>query len=152
MRIHWMTILAAPSLVACASSSEPARVPLMVTQESAVLVNDVNDPAWPTDPITLDSAVVTDNGRVRLFTRYGGGCANHAAALLVGRTFEQSSPPVLRARIAHNAKNDACDALIAWTLEFELKPVRDHYQQEYGSGTGSVVLDIGGQRVTYAFP
>jgi len=138
-------------MVACAHSSEPAPSPLTVTQESAVLVNDVNDPAWPADLITLDSAVVTGDGRLRLFTRYGGGCRDHAAALVVGTAFAESFPPMLRARIAHNAKNDMCDALIAWTLEFELKPVRDHYRALYGSGSGALVLNIGGRLVTYAF-
>jgi hypothetical protein len=149
MQRQWMVILTAPCLMAAACSSQPTG--LASTQESVVLVNDLNDSDWPKDLITLDSAVVTPEGRLRLFTKYGGGCADHTAALLVGRAFAESSPPILRARIAHDAKNDACRALVAWTLEFELKPVRDHFQQTYGSGTGSVVLDVGGQRVTYDF-
>ena len=62
--------------------SEPTPTPLTGTPESAVLVNDLSDPSWPTDGITLDSAAVTSDDRMRLFTRYPGGCVDHAAALL----------------------------------------------------------------------
>jgi hypothetical protein len=151
MRLQWIVTLAVPTLMACASSSEPEGLPLTGTRESAVLVDDVNGPGWPADLITLDSAAITGDGRLRLFTRYGGGCADHHAALLVGRAFAESQPPMLRARVAHEANNDPCKALIARTLEFNLKPVRDHFQNAYNSGTGSVVIDLGGLRVTYVF-
>lgn len=151
MRIRWMAVLVAPWAVACAHSSEPTPTPLTGTPESAVLVNDLSDPSWPTDGITLDSAAVTSDDRMRLFTRYPGGCVDHAAALIVGRAFAESSPPVLRARIAHDAKADQCKAIVARTFEFKLQPVSDHYRQSYGSRGGALVLDIGGQRVTYVF-
>lgn len=149
MRLHCMVVLTAPWLMAGACRSEPTG--LTSTQESAVLVNDLNDPAWPKDAITLDSAVVTGEDRLRLFTQYGGGCEEHAAALLVDRAFMESFPPVLRARIAHDARNDSCRALVSWTIEVDLKTVRDHYRQSYGAGSGSLVLDVDGQRVTYVF-
>lgn len=134
---------------ACRSPIDPA---LTVTPVEAIIVNDLNDPAWPSDPITLDSAAVTPEGRIRLFTRYGGGCADHAAALLVDGAFMESQPPVLRARIAHNAKNDLCKALVSRTFEFALQPLRDHYGVSYQSSVGSLIVDIGGRRVTYSFP
>jgi hypothetical protein len=151
MRLHWFVTLAVPALMGCASSSEPEGPPLTGTRESAVLVDDVNGPGWPADLITLDSAAMTGDGRLRLFSRYGGGCADHHAALLVGRAFAESHPPMLRARVAHEANNDSCKALIARTLEFNLQPVRDHFRQAYNTDTGSVVIDLGGLRVTYAF-
>jgi hypothetical protein len=64
----------------------------------------------------------------------------------------ESQPPVLRARIAHNARNDACEALVSRIFEFMLQPVRDHYEASYQTSLGSLILDIGGRRVTYAFP
>src|SRR5688500_7598121 len=100
MQLQWIVTLAVPTLMACASSSEPEGPPLTATRESAVLVDDVNGPGWPADLITLDSAAITADGRLRLFTRYGGGCADHHAALLVGRAFAESQPPMLRARVA----------------------------------------------------
>jgi hypothetical protein len=151
MRLYTSLLLWTSLLAACVRSSEPTGTPLAVTRETAVMIEDVNDPGWPKDHITLDSAVVSGD-RVRLFTKYGGGCSqDHAAALLVSRAFMESYPPVLRARIAHDGKNDQCKALVGWTLEFDLKPVRDHYRQSYQSNTGALVLDIGGQRVTYDF-
>lgn len=151
MRMQWICMLAVPAIMACASSSDPAGLPLTTTRESAVLVDDVNGTGWPADLITLDSAAITTDGRLRLFTQFGGGCADHYAALLVGRAFAESQPPMLRARVAHEANNDQCKALIRRMFEFNLKPVRDHYQQAYQAGTGSVVIELGTLRVTYVF-
>lgn len=144
-----MVVLGTPFFMAGACSPQPTG--LTQTREAAVLVNDLNDSAWPRDLITLDSAVVTAEGRLRLFTKYGGGCTDHAAALLVNRAFMESSPPQLAARIAHDGHDDPCDALVAWTLEFDLRPVRDHYRANYGSDTGTVVLNLGGRQITYDF-
>ena len=148
MRLQWIAMLAVTGLMATACSSP---VELDTTQETAILVDDLQNTDWPADHIMLDSASVTPQGRLRLFMRYGGGCRDHTFALLVSRAFMESQPPVLRARIAHDANGDMCKALIQETLEVNLQPVRQHYENNYGAGAASLVLDIDGQRVTYAF-
>ena len=135
---------------ACSELYDPGTM-ASLGQQSVVLVDDVNAAGYPHDAITLDSARITDAGHLRLFTKYGGGCADHEAALLVSRTFLESLPPVLRARVAHDARGDQCKALISRPFEFDLTLVRTHYQASYGSRAGAVVLDIGGERVTYVF-
>lgn len=135
---------------ACSGFYDPARTATLGGQ-SVVLVDDVNASGFPRDAITLDSARITDDGRLRLFTKYGGGCAEHDAALLVSRTFLESLPPILRARIAHDGNGDNCKALISREFAFDLTLIREHYQSSYGSRAGAVVLDIGGERVTYVF-
>ena len=135
---------------ACASPSEPGLIPLAAVEETVVLVVDVDNPAWPTDAIDLESASITGN-TLRLDTRYGGGCRDHDAALLVERAFMETAPPRLRTRIAHESNNDACKALVFRTLNIDLTPVRLHYQDAYGPGPGSVVLVIAGQSVLYTF-
>lgn len=137
-------------IAACSGLYDPAAT-VSLGQESVVLVDDVNAAGYPHDPITLDSARITDDGHLRLFTKYGGGCAEHEAALLVSRIFLESSAPILRARVAHDAGGDQCKALISRAFEFDLTRVRNHYQASYGSRAGAVVLDIGGERVTYVF-
>ncbi len=146
---QWIVMLAASCLAACVSTSEPS---LTATRDAAVLVDDVNDPAWPADHIVIDSAVVTADGRVRLFTWYGGGCEEHAVALLVGTAMMESHPVRLRARLAHNANGDPCDAIVYSTFEFQLEPVRRHFRRSYPSGPGVLVLGIDGTAVTYSFP
>ena len=115
------------------------------------MVDDVNDPAWPRDHITLDSAAVSASGRLRVYVTYGGGCEEHAAALLVSRAFMESNPPRLRARVAHNGNGDHCEALISQMFEFALGPIQEHYQQTYASGNGTVVLMLDGIEATYSF-
>ena len=117
-----------PCLIALACSSEPTG--LETTRELAVVVMDLDDPTWPSDPITIDSVSTTSAGRVRVFTTYGGGCTQHAAALLV-QPYNQYSifPPILGTRLAHSARGDSCKALVSWTLEFDVQPVREHHTQ-----------------------
>ena len=149
MRVQWIGVLALPLTIAAACSSETTG--LSSTPDSVLLVNDLNDPAWPRDPINLDSATVTPTGRVRLFTTFGGGCRDHVAALILDRAFMESYPPILRGRVAHQANDDPCDALLSRTFEFDLAPVRDHYQQSYQATSGAVHIDVAGVRVTYTF-
>jgi len=59
---RWIVVLAAPGLMATACRTTPVD-PLTTSPVAAVIVSDLNDPAWPSDPITLDSAVVTPEGR-----------------------------------------------------------------------------------------
>lgn len=134
-------LLLIPFLIALACSSELTG--LDSTRELAVIVTDLADPAWPNDAITIDSVAATSAGRVRVFTKYGGGCKEHAAALLVN-TFNAYSvyPPTFGSRIAHNAKGDACEALVSWTLEFDLTPVREQGHTQFRLAIGDTAVSF----------
>src|ERR1700741_985353 len=148
MHLRRLAMLAVPLSLACSGPSDPG---LSSSRDSAVLVDDLADAAWPRDAIRIDSVRLGANGRLRLFTNFGGGCQEHTTALLVSRSFMESQPPALRARIAHDANNDYCKALLMRTLEIDLEPVRDHYAESYGAGGGTLVLLIDDQRFTYEF-
>ena len=123
-----MRLLLLTACLALLACSEPTG--LEATRELAVIVNDLEDPAWPRDEITIDSVVAMPTGRVRVFTTYGGGCTQHAAALLVQPYNHYSIyPPILGTRLAHNARSDSCKALVSWTLEFDVRPVRDYHNR-----------------------
>ena len=143
-------VLLAILVVGCSNVSDPNRTAAL-DRQSVVLVDDVNADGWPRDFIQLDSARVTDDGLLQLFTKRGGGCGEHRAALLVSRTFAESQPPLLRARIAHDAGGDMCDALISWRLDFDLAAVRQHYQATYGARAGALILDFATRSITYTF-
>lgn len=148
MRTRWLLAMAMLGSAACSGASEPS---IPATLDAAVLVDNVNDPDWPMDAITILSAVLTDEGRLRLSTRYGGGCKDHTAALLVGSGMAKSLPPQMWARLAHDAKDDGCEALVHRTFEFDLKPVRDLYRGGAPTGAGVILLHIDGTSVTYTF-
>jgi hypothetical protein len=123
--LNRLLLTACLAILAC---SEPTG--LESTHELAVIVNNLDDPAWPRDAITVDSVMTVSTGHVRVFTTYGGGCTQHAAALLV-QPYNHLSiyPPILSTRIAHNARNDSCKALVSWTLEFDVRSVRDYHNR-----------------------
>jgi hypothetical protein len=147
MRLRSIVTFAAMILPAACSSPSG----LSATRDTAVMVDDLNHPSWPTDRIVVDSATVIDDERLRLYTSFGGGCQHHAFALLVDRAFMESNPPRLRTRVAHDARGDMCKAIVLQTLEVALQPVREHFHQSYGTGPGSVVLLIDGREVIFAF-
>jgi hypothetical protein len=44
--------------------------------------------------------------------------------------------------IAHDDKDDACDALVKAELRFDLIPLRQAYSRAYGSGPSQMILRL----------
>jgi hypothetical protein len=63
----------------------------------------------------------------------------------------ESFPVQVAARLAHDADGDPCRALLTSTLRFDLSPLRGHFEASYGPGRGTVVIGLGGRRITYTF-
>ncbi|TVP44656.1 MAG: hypothetical protein EA350_11065 [Gemmatimonadales bacterium] len=116
-----------------------------------VLLVPEDDPRpWPMDPWTFRSHAL-DGDTLTLSIRYGGGCRVHRFALLVDPSFRESHPVQAAARLAHDADGDMCRALISEDLQFDLGPLRRHYQAAYGAGPGAIDLVLAGRRITWEF-
>lgn len=135
-----------------AGPSEPVDTLLVAGDEaSPALLVDRNDPRpWPSDPWTFVAHEIQGD-TLSLEVRYGGGCREHRFALLVDPAFMESFPVQVAARLAHDADGDPCRALLTRTLRFDLSPLREHFQASYGPGRGTVVIGLGGRRITYTF-
>jgi hypothetical protein len=126
--------------------------PQYVADGTVVLVDNLAAAGWPSDAIRIDSVATGLEEPLTVLMNYGAGCREHHVALLVERTFRESQPPVLRARLAHNAHGEMCKALAYRTIKFDLSVVREHFRAAYGSGAGAFALDVtGAPRVTHAF-
>ncbi len=94
------------------------------------------------DPLT----VVRKRFRGNVFDMdviHGGGCATHDYVLCYGPAFLESYPVQTQLRLIHNAHGDVCDAAVARSLHFDLKPLADAYTSAYGATSGIISTSFG---------
>jgi hypothetical protein len=108
----------------------------------AALVDFASTPgAWPADPLTLDNLSI-DGSELSVRVSYGGGCEEHSIDLVFWNGFLESNPVQAEAILAHDARNDPCDAFITTTRRFDLSRLRDRFRDAYGSGSGTIIIQV----------
>jgi hypothetical protein len=139
-------------LAACKSSGEDTLSPSAFTDGLVAIVDNVSATGWPRDGLTITAVTVTGD-TLRLQVSYGGGCARHRFAFLVGSAFMESHPVQVHARISHDAGGDTCRALISRALAFDLSRLKQRYREGYGPGAATIVINLAGhsQSVRYHF-
>ncbi len=120
--------------------------------DPVVLVETARAADWPADAKTIVSHRI-DGDSLFLNVTYSGGCETHVFRLIVSSVFAESFPVQTWGILAHDGRNDPCDAIVAETLAFDLTPLREAYRSAYGAGPGELVLHIEGlaAAVRYAF-
>jgi hypothetical protein len=90
---------------------------------------------------------------LELSVSFGGGCREHAFALLSDGAWMESYPVQLGVRLAHDAKGDVCKALLSRVLRFDLSPLRAAYNDSYHAASGIIRLNVRGApaSATYAW-
>lgn len=96
---------------------------------------------FPRDPLVLDSASITGD-TLRLHVQHGGGCERHIYALVAWNGWLESDPVQTGVLLAHEDRNDPCDALLFPELRFQLGPMRDAWRRDYGAEHGTVVIRL----------
>ncbi|HEV8365143.1 MAG TPA: hypothetical protein VGQ52_16625 [Gemmatimonadaceae bacterium] len=139
-------------LVACGDNPSRSVAPNAISDGAVNVVDDVSSQAWPSDPLTIESATIVADA-LQATVRFGGGCTRHRIALLLGRAFMESFPVQVHARLAHDAGGDMCDALLTRTLTFDLTPLKQRYRNAYGAGAATVVINLSSfpRSLRYAF-
>jgi hypothetical protein len=130
-------------VVACGNEPSGSVAPNAMADGAVNVVADVSSPAWPSDPLTIESATITGDV-LQVTVRFGGGCARHRIALLISHVFMESHPVQVRARLAHDAGGDMCEALLRRTLTFDLTPLKRRYRASYGGGSAAVIIHLSG--------
>jgi hypothetical protein len=97
---------------------------------------------WPQDPIFILEAAIRDD-YLEFQVSHGGGCATHHYDLVAFGGWMESDPVQIRAFFSHDGNGDPCDALITRELSFDLRPLKEAYQESYGVGeAGNTTLII----------
>ena len=94
----------------------------------------------PVDAFSIDEARV-DGDRLMVRVSSSGGCEDHE---FVGcqRPIVPMEPIQFRITLAHDANNDACEAVISEELVFDLTIIRDIYLTFFNTDDGQVSLFI----------
>ncbi len=96
----------------------------------------------PDDAVEILDAKL-DAPLLELTVRYGGGCARHDFDLIVASGWRESFPVQVDVDLAHDGHDDPCDALPTETVRFDLTPLREAYEESYGSGPGAMAIQLG---------
>jgi hypothetical protein len=102
----------------------------------------------PADPYILNSLALTGN-ILTVDLSYSGGCEVHDFELCWDESYVKTSPEKITPFLSHNANNDPCDGPVTESLEFNLKPVRDHHDTATQSSTGNLIVVLDNQSVMY---
>jgi hypothetical protein len=96
---------------------------------------------WPQDGLQIDSFDI-DGPVLTMDLSYGGGCREHSVDFVAWNGWLESFPVQVGAILAHDARDDACDALIHTTRTFDLTPLRRAYEASYGTGSATIVIRL----------
>lgn len=121
-----------------------ARLHALAQRRLPAIVDFATSPAaWPADPVAIDSLSI-DGSELVAHVRYSGGCQHHSIDLVIWGGFLESEPVQAAALLAHDGRNDMCDALVSDTRRFDLSPLRFEWLLAYGVGPGAIVLNVSG--------
>lgn len=139
MHTRLLALLAALPLIAAGCGGA---TPLAAGGDAVLpAIGHTGAPTTRRDPAEIVEARV-EGDRLHLRVRFGGGCAEHEFALVRGEVFRESLPVQLDLALAHDARGDACRALLERDLAFDLAPVKRFYRASYGAGAGTVMLHL----------
>ncbi|HSM60854.1 MAG TPA: hypothetical protein VK849_08665 [Longimicrobiales bacterium] len=92
---------------------------------------DTRDTDWPRDPYTLGEVTV-EGLTLSAELTWGGGCAEHRVDLVAWGGWMESFPVQINALLTHDDGDDPCDAVLTEWRRFELRPLREAYEEAYG--------------------
>ena len=122
-----------------------------VWEGQVVITENASGPQWPSDPVTIISAVIKGD-TLELVANYGGGCRAQSFLLLSDAAWMESYPVQVGVRVARDAQGDNCKALLSRMLRFDLAPLKVAYNESYHMSTGIMRLNIQGfGSVTYSW-
>lgn len=123
-------LLVSFSILLIASCNEPVALTDRMDCTKYKEISYLNYDSLKSDPITLINATV-EGDCLKLTLQYGGGCEEHQvdlARILPDCGTPPLPPPTFEIR--HDAKGDACKALITKEYSFDLSGIRENGKSE----------------------
>jgi hypothetical protein len=132
--------------IACSDSTEPTQPNGFwsvndIWSGQIIITPDADAPRWPSDPVTIH-AVEVKGDSLELTVSFGGGCRIHEFSLLADAAWMESYPVQIAVRLSHDAKSDACEALLSRVLRFDLSPLKAAYATSYQATSGIIRLNV----------
>jgi hypothetical protein len=103
---------------------------------------------WPRDPCNVEK--ISPEGDVLLLSvSYTGGCEEHVLELVARGWLLRDGELHVELLLAHDAKGDACKAIIREQREFALPPLAAACSGELGRTGGRIALHLGPRTVRH---
>lgn len=97
-------------------------------------------------------ALSVDGDSLEIDLGYSGGCETHLFEICwPDGTFAYTDPPSVTLALWHGGVEDLCDLYLEETQRFDLGPLKQAWQDESGSESGSLLIQLDGQSVLYTF-
>lgn len=104
----------------------------------------------PSDPIDIKNADV-DGSYLNLTVAHSSGCAEHSYGLCYEQAWAESEPVQIGIRLLHDAHGEMCEAYEVVSLQFDLTPLEDAYNEGYQSNGGTIDVGFGDHSFVHQF-
>lgn len=138
-RLLWRRVVAAVIITVCIGCDHAINARFVGTVP--VEISDIAPEDLKKDQFDIDRSVI-DGTSLMLALSSSGGCTEHAYSLtMTPAAFIESYPVQANIYLRHDAKGDACRAIITDTVVFDLTPIVELYRQMYGPN-GQINLNL----------
>lgn len=99
-------------------------------------------PSTPFDDLVVNAASI-DGDTLTIDVAYSGCGPGHPLGACWDGSFNESEPVQVDFEVAHDDLGEACDAFPSDSVDIDLTPLRESYQEFY-SESGTITINIGG--------
>jgi len=104
------------------------------------------------DIYNLIEAKLLANDTLSAIISYSGGCEKHDFTLAAVPNFTNSTTsPHIKLLLAHDNNGEMCKKIVKENLSFDLSPIKEKYQKDYGLKSGSVMLHLINRSITIKY-
>lgn len=103
------------------------------------------------DPYEVEGLTL-DGNVLEVAVGYSGGCEEHSfTTCWPDQLFLESEPVQATLELQHDANGDACESYLRELVQVDLSPLAYAYAENYGGETGTVIVNVGEESVTWTF-
>lgn len=110
------------------------------TDNQIILFHNSPGPDFSNNPAVIELAQISED-TLQLTVSYSGGCREHHFKLFGSRSIIKTNPPQAEIYLSHNSNGDMCEAWITENIKFDLSPLKNYFQQNFGNN-GPLLLRI----------
>ena len=108
------------------------------------------NPETPFDSLVINGASI-EGDTLTIEVAYSGCGPGHPLGACWDGTFNESAPVQVNFDVAHDDLDEACDAFPSDSVDIDLTPLRQSYEEFY-SESGTITINIGGgESIDYTF-
>lgn len=111
---------------------------------------DICAPIPPSNPFSHTGTALSGDV-LTVDLGYSGGCEIHDFQLCWDAVFAESDPVQVWLTLVHDANGDACEAYITESRQFDLNPLKQAWQSSYGATSGTIIVHLGTDTLSYSF-